>query len=381
MTKSILVAGGLPWSSPIHVGNHHIAQGFADLGWRVCFLSDPISPFHLLNVVNQELRERWAVYKEGGKWEYDHKIWGYVPGALLTPHNKPILRSKWVMNNWSKLTIPSVRNKIKEMGFADVDILYLANSNDVYLLDCVRYKKSIMRIADMNCGFPKSTRASRAAEEAIARRADMVLYTAKNLEEYVLSLSPKKAVYFPNGVDYQHFASGSTEMPEEYKNLHKPIALYVGAMGNWFDFDLVSSTAHNLPEISFVLIGPDEVARKRLRALPNLHILGPRKFSELPAYMHNADVGLIPFDVKNHPDLINSTNPLKLYEYMACGLPVVTIAWKELTRFENPAILCSSQSEFESAIVDACSQGKTDKEKFQAFAQQHDWASQIQTII
>lgn len=369
------------WSSPFQVGSHHIARGFADRGWEVGFLSDPISPLHILNGISQELRDRWSLYKKGGMLDCDDKIWAYVPGALVTPNNKTLLRSLWVQQNWSKLSLPLVVEKIRQHGFDSVDILYLDSPNHSYLLDCIKYKTAIFRVADNTSGFSKITRAARDAEKEIAGRVDVVLYTAQNLEKHVLSLSPRRTLYFPNGVNYRHFAGGSNLMPPEYEHIKKPIALYVGAMAEWFDFDLINHAAKKLPDVSFVFIGGDALAKQRLERLDNIHLLGTRKYADLAPYMYNADVGLIPFDLENHTDLVNSINPLKLYEYMACGLPVVSVKWQELETLKTPAILCASKPEFVSGITSAISLKGKSRDLHQAYAQQHDWASRVETLI
>lgn len=380
MSKKILMACGNYWTSPFRVGSHHIAKGLADRGWKVGFLSDPISPFHILNGVNQGLRDRWGLYQGGGRAEYAGRIWAYVPGAMATPTNKILLRSSWLQRNWYKLTLPPVVKKLNQHGFDSVDILYLDTPNHMYLLDYIKYQKSVFRIADNNSGFSKSTHAAKDVERELASRVDVVLYTARSLEELVMSLSPKQAIYFPNGVNYRHFAEGSKLRPPEYECIKRPIALYVGAMAEWFDFDLITDAAQKLPDISFVLIGPDGLAKQRLKKLPNVHMLGARKYTDLPAYMHNADVGLIPFDMENYANLVNSVNPLKLYEYMACGLPVVAVEWKELTMLKSPAVLCRTPDDFATAIVKVCAQGTAYREIYQAYAYQHDWRTQVEAL-
>jgi len=232
----------------------------------------------------------------------------------------------------------------------------------------------------MSSGYPKSTKAYLEAEKEIANRVDIVLYTARNLEEHVMSLAPKKAVYFSNGVNYLHFAKGSNLPPPEFEGIKHPIALYVGAMNEWFDYELINSSAKELPNISFVLIGPSVMARKRLERLPNIHILGPRPYNDLPRYMYNSDVGLIPFDLHNHTDLVNSIKPLKLYEYMACGLPVLAVEWNELKREKIPVILYKNREDFNKSIEIICYQKPFNKRALQKFAQRHDWGRQIKLL-
>jgi glycosyltransferase involved in cell wall biosynthesis len=380
LAKKILISGGLYWNSPFKVGSYHIAKGFADLGWEVGFLSNPISPFHIINGINQELTERWNSYIHGGTVEYNGKIWCYIPGSLLTPNNKPILKSLWLQKNWNKLSFPSVLKKIKTKGFDEVDLLYIGSPNDYYLLNTIHYKKSIFRIADMTSGFSNSTDASKMIETEIAQRVDVVLYTAQNLAEHVKSLSPKKAVYFPNGVNYSHFEQGSNQIPEEFNNIPHPIALYVGALSEWFDFELVNKAAQKLPEVSFVFIGPDALAKIKLARLPNIYILGPRDYNDLTKYMYNSDVGIIPFDLKNHSHLVNSINPLKMYEYMACGLPVLAVEWQELIMIDSPVFLYKDEDEFIVKLKQLCSGDTQNKEHLQSFAKNQDWIKKIEFL-
>jgi glycosyltransferase involved in cell wall biosynthesis len=150
-------------------------------------------------------------------------------------------------------------------------------------------------------------------------------------------------------------------------------------MEQWFDFALVSRATERLSDVSFVLIGPNRLATERLPPRPNLHLLGSRPFAELPAYLHNADVGIIPFDVKNCGELVHSINPLKMYEYMACGLPVVAVAWDELQHLQSPARLCDTTEEFIRAIADAVSQ-PYDRNSSVRFAREHDWSASYRML-
>lgn len=354
--KKILMACGNYWTSPFQVGSHHIARGFVQQGWEVCFISDPISPLHLLAGVTPELKERYRIHSMGGFYDnsfgdgFKNLLWTYIPLALFTPHNKPILKSGYIHNNWHKFTCPNVIKKVSAQGFGEIDLLYIDSVVQGFWLDEIKYKKAVFRVADKITGFSKSTDAVRGLERKIAQKADVVAYTAHSLKDYVCEMEPKKTMHLPNGVNFEHFYYGSRTMPEDMKNIPKPIAIYVGAMDDWFDYELVNVAATELPKVSFVLIGPDKMARDRLRPLPNIYLLGRKNYADLPQYLYNADVGIIPFDVKNHKDLVNCINPLKLYEYMACGLPVVSVEWDELKFLNSPAKLCASYDDFINSI-------------------------------
>jgi glycosyltransferase involved in cell wall biosynthesis len=377
--KKIVMGCANYWTSPLHVGSHHLARGFVAAGFDVAFISDPISPLHLWRN-NAALQERKAIYRAGGKYDMDGKLWYYVPAALLTPYNKPFLRNRLLYRHWYRLTFPDIVRQLCHHGFSDVDIVYLDSVCHAFLLDCLHYRKAVYRVADKNSGFSKFTPAACTQEKQVVQRVDAVVYSAHSLAVHVAQMQPKKMAYLPNGVQFTHFAGHSCILPAEYKVLPRPIAVYVGSLQAWFDYDLVAYAAQALPQMSFVLIGPDSMARARLKSLPNLHLLGPRPYSVLPPYLHHADVGIIPFDVANYPELVHSVHPLKLYEYMACGLPVVAVEWDELKNLQTPAELCRSHDDFVAALT-RLAVSPADRERYVAYAAKEDWSARIKTIL
>ncbi len=379
--KKVLMVSGNYWLSPFQVGSHQLARGFVKAGWDVAFVSDPISPFHLLSRNNMEiLKERFSLYKDNGHYDLNGHLWAYVPGALLTPHNKRLLRSGFVHKYWSYWTIPNLAALVKSKGFGEIDLVCFDNANQSFWLKEIKYNKSIYRIADNNSSFSKFTPALGKIENEFTARVDIVAYTAKNLRAKIESMNPKETLYLPNGVNYEHFAMGNKNMPLEYTNIPKPIAIYVGAMDFWFDYELINHTVEKLPDISFVLIGPDELAKARLKKSPNLYLLGRKNYNLLPAYLYNANIGIIPFDVKTYPELVNSINPLKLYEYLACGLPVVSVEWKELKELNVPVNMSQDADGFVTNIKKAAF-NTYDRQQLMTFAQQEDWSIRVESII
>jgi len=358
------------WTTPLQVGSHHIARAFARSGWDVAFISDPISPAHLLKP-SPGLKRRYSHYKNGGMQE--GTIWSYVPGGLLTPYNHSLLKSLWLHKNWHKLTLPSVISKVKRRGFDRPDLLYLDSPLQPFWLGALSPKYSIYRLADYNKAFIHTAPAKNAQEERLFSTVDCVIFAANTLKEYVASFNPKRMEFVPNGVDFAHFAKVHP-VPAEYKSFRGPIAVYVGSLRQRFDSKLVNAAAKALPSTHFVIIGPNE--NHVFEPLPNLHLLGARPWSAIPAYLQHATVGMIPFDVASHPELIHRVNSLKLYEYMASGLPVVSMKWEELTRLKTPALLASSKEEFIALLEKA-----HPSDKYRRFAKEYDWNLRGEQII
>ncbi|GAI05320.1 unnamed protein product, partial [marine sediment metagenome] len=110
-----------------------------------------------------------------------------------------------------------------------------------------------------------------------------------------------------------------------------------------FDLDLLSFLAKKLNNVSFFLIGSSRINLNPFKGIPNIYILGRKNFKELPKYLWNADIGIIPF---KREAVVETISPIKLYEYMACGLPVISTEWEELKVIKPPALLAKNKDEF-----------------------------------
>ncbi|MBI5248136.1 MAG: glycosyltransferase [Desulfomonile tiedjei] len=363
------------WESFAHVGSHHLAVGLARHGWRVAFVSDPVSPLHLVGGLSPELRARFALWASGGQWVQEN-IWTWLPGVPISPHNKPLLRTEAVQRHWYRLAVPSLISRMRKAGFDGFDLVYVDSLPQAYWWRGLKYCKSLFRMADNPVGFLKHTPAAQSALSNLVAHVDIVAYTAENLGPLVDALGAKQTLFLPNGVDYDHFAIPAPR-PAEYEGLGS-IVLYMGTIEEWFNFEWVRHAARALPGHTFVLVGSDSLARQRLGNLPNVRILGPRPFSALPAYVQHASVGIIPFDVSNCGALVHAVNPIKLYEYMAAGLPVVSTRWDLLEQLQSPAVLVDDAECFVNAIAAA---PKPPLPESRAFASGCIWEKRVDTLL
>jgi glycosyltransferase involved in cell wall biosynthesis len=167
----------------------------------------------------------------------------------------------------------------------------------------------------------------REAEERFARRADLVLASAPALDERMRTLSDH-VLYAPNVADTGTFATALAPGPVDpaVDALPRPRLVFQGAIvATKLDVRLIADAARLRPDWSFVLVGPRGAGDPTgdlspLDEAPNVHLVGPRRASDLPAVLRGADVGLIPYAIN---DLTRSVFPMKVYEYLAAGLPVL----------------------------------------------------------
>lgn len=372
------------WCSPhafhtsARVGAHHLTRRLAERGWRVLFLSDPISPLHFAKFKSAEMRCRLAQCMRSVSREPSGIVTA-LPLTLLPLVRGVGARSRWVLDQWAHYTLPSLRRTLRQAGFDRPDLLVLDGPIASPLIDMLKPARSVLRVLDRFSGFAGTTPALLDALRDVAQEVDLVTYSARDLAEEVHALKAKNAVHIGNGADVAPFGAPCPP-PPEYLAIPGPRVVYVGTMAEWLDYELVAETARQRPDYSFVLIGPADFAQRRLPQLPNLHLLGPRPWSELPGYLQHGHVGIVPFDVRNHRDLVRGVNPIKLYEYAAAGLPVVSVHWPELQQLDAPIALAKGTDTFIAAI-DRTIADPPPQEMLRKFARQHDWNIILDTIL
>jgi glycosyltransferase involved in cell wall biosynthesis len=213
-------------------------------------------------------------------------------------------------------------------------------------------------------------------EPYLLQAADMITATSKTLYQKGLPYN-KKTYLCPNAAEIDHFAK-AREACERPKDLpaHQPRIGFFGIIREWFDVALLRYAALQRPGFEFCLIGGySEEAFEQLKDLRNVHLLGERDYSVLPRYLHHFDVTIIPFVIN---DLIRSTNPIKVYEYLAGGRPVVAT---DIPEIENmPLVYPSKNPEEFVKNLDCALETPPDLTKVDAFLENQTWTKRFDVI-
>ncbi len=188
-----------------------------------------------------------------------------------------------------------------------------------------------------------------AVEQAVLQSADVTFVTSSVLISRRAHLA-RRLEMLPNGMP-EFFLTPDVGTDDVIAATPKPRLGYVGNIFPLIDFAMLAAVMQRRPEWHLVMVGPIHRTAdvSLLRSLPNVHFVGPRPHEQLPSVMRYFDVGLIPMIING---FTKPLTPLKLFEYMACGVPVVSTKFPELEQYASDIELvdCSSGA-FEEAIA------------------------------
>lgn len=192
-------------------------------------------------------------------------------------------------------------------------------------------------------------------DDRLARRADLIIAASSPVFERQRRVNPATRL-IPHGVDLLHFARPAQlpPRPDDLRDIAGPIVGFIGTIEARIDLHLVDRLARQFPHATFVMIGRMADPLDDACSAPNVRFLGPRPYALLPRYGHHFDVAIIPY---RQTDATFAANPLKLREYLAMGLPVVSVSTPEIEEYRHVVSVAHSGEEFADALGQALSGG------------------------
>jgi glycosyltransferase involved in cell wall biosynthesis len=303
-----------------------------------------------------------------------------VLSPLVLPlHGRPAVRA---LN--ARLLPALVRRATRRLRF-EKPILWAYVPQAEALLDALQPSLVVYHCVDDIAAQPGVDAESfRAAEARFAARADLVLASAPALADRMRALNDN-VLFAPNVADTTAFAAALQDGPRDpaMEALPHPRIVFAGAVvATKLDVALIVDVATARPDYAFALVGPTGLGDpttdvSALHAVPNVHLLGGRPRDQLPAVMRAADAGIIPYASNR---LTASIFPMKVYEYLAAGLPVVTTALPALAGVEEVAAAADAQT-FAQAL-DRALAGDSDEQRRarSAAAAAHSWDARLAEI-
>lgn len=211
--------------------------------------------------------------------------------------------------------------------------------------------------------------------------SDVVITTSAELYQERRSLHPHVHLV-PHGVDFEHFSVTPglprEAVPGDLKAIRGPVFGYMGLITDYMDWSLISRAARARPDWSFVLLGDVRCDVSAVAGCRNVHLLGGRPYEQLPAYCRGFDVGLIPFALNR---LTRAVNPIKLREYLAAGLPVVSAPLAAVLRYRPSVLTAMTLDEFVAAGEEALRMaGEEDPRVRQEVVRSEGWSARVEEL-
>ena len=244
-----------------------------------------------------------------------------------------------------------VCEKMKEHGFSK-PLLWVYSPVTVDCVDLIAHEALVYDCVDRHSAYGGLMNPALvdAMELELAAKTDMTFATAASLAERLKSAQPE-AEFIPNGANFERFfeASKPQPVPEDLQSIPHPIFGFVGALQTCIEYGFVEAAAKARPDWQFVWIGNEKPGAdlSALRAMKNVHFLGVKPNAELPKYLAQFDVCLNLFDAG---PLSKDVSPLKFYEYLATGKPIVSTRQPDqVLQFSDIIHIADDAKRFEAA--------------------------------
>ncbi|WP_379134699.1 glycosyltransferase [Paenibacillus sp. sgz500958] len=356
------------WQRP-----QQISRQFAQNGFRVFYFYIDSLPIEIQNATFEDIQSQIQIDEvEKNVWRV--KLCSY---SVLNVYRNTINHLldlqylKWSLEALKQGFGITHTVSIVDLPFWSTLVFELKDNKIIY--DCM----------DEHSGFSNTSSELLALEPVLMDKADVIVTSSNHLYNKAKQLNP--SVYLvPNAGDFDHFSGRAKNRPADISQVSGPIIGYIGAIADWFDMQLVYDLAIGNPHWSFVLIGCTYLSDiTEIEKLNNVYFLGEKPYSELPGYIHSFDVCIIPFLIN---ELTIATNPVKVYEYLAAGKPVISSELPELSNMTDYVKLASGAKQFEASIREALqeSDGTNWIERRKHFAAENTWKKRydsFQTII
>lgn len=284
----------------------------------------------------------------------------------------------WIRNINRRLLHAFIRQWTRRLRFSN-PIVWLSYPHPDLVAEAERIERRalIYDCVDAWDEFGRGYENLESAERSLIESADLVFATAESLRERAARRNPRSFL-IPNGVDLAAYrrALENPVPPADLQRIPAPRIGFVGNIAEWVDLDMIEQIARNRPMWNFVLIGP-WLADRAPPSAANIHWLGPRSYRQVPHYLIALDACIIPF---HQNQLTRSVDPLKLYEYLAAGRPVVTTPLPAASLTAVSVRIARTAEEFESALEEVLKAESSWKQASLAAVEPHGWSERMAAI-
>ncbi|WP_374001717.1 glycosyltransferase [Bdellovibrio bacteriovorus] len=377
---SVVIFSTADWDNPFWTNKQHMACKLADAGFKVLYIES--LGLRKLTVKKNDLGRigrRLIRFFKGAK-KVRNNIWVYSPIVL------PLHGVKAVENlNQSILRMIVIFYRMR-LGLKKT-IGWTYNPLVVGLLKQLNFRAVVYHSVDDLSAAPRLPKEEiERAERELLEYATIVFVTSKTLKEKYARWTSRQVVYHPNVADYEHFSRArdiALDCPADLAAFKGPKIGFVGAISGYkVDFDMLAEAARKRPDLNWILIGKvgegdPETDISRL-SMPNIHLIGPRNYSELPAYLKYFDVVIIPSPLN---DYTRAMFPMKFFEYLAAGKVVISTDLPSLSDFGDAFLKAHTADEMLLQIDKVLSGDVFFDVRMEEVAQEHTWNKRLEKMM
>ncbi len=333
------------------------------------------------------LKDRRCAARLFARWKKEDKPQGNLTVYALPPVLPFFNKYRWVNRLNQKRQARFVRKKMQAHGFGADTVLWCYSPSSCDIVRRVPHQKLVYDCVDRHSAYKGhiNTAVVDGMERDLAGGADMVFSTAVGLHE-TLQAYNAEAKMIPNGAAYEVFSRvqserGSLPCPDALKNLPHPIYGFVGMLQECIDYALIERLAQARPDATIFLIGRTlpGVDLEHLKRYPNIVFHGLVPQPELPAFIAQFDVCL---NVFRAGALSKDVSPLKFYEYLATGKPIVSTREPlQVSDFADVVYIADDETAFLKACAEAAREDDPAKvEKRLAYGKACSWTERVRQM-
>ena len=384
--RDIIIVGQQPWDISIGSNCKNIALEWSKYN-RVLYVNSPLDRItKYRDKSDPRIVKRIAIIQgdEPNLIKVKDNLWNFYPDVIIESINwiKPQNIFEYFNKRNNRIFSTSILKAIKELGFKNY---ILFNDNDIFrsfhLKSLLNPAVSIYYSRDYMIAVDYWKLHGLKLEPELIADSDICVANSTYLADYCRKYNPN-SFFVGQGCELDIFIK-SEEYPKplDMQLIKAPIIGYVGALQSIrLDINIIQYIALEKPEWSIVLVGPedDEFKSSALHQLSNVHFLGSKDPSTLPAYINE-------FDLCINPQIINQVTignyPRKIDEYLAVGKPVVATKTEAMHIFKDYCYLAESKYDFVKMIEEGITKNSLDMKKSRRhFASTHTWENSVLEI-
>lgn len=371
------------WDAPYWTNKQHTAKHLAQRDIKVLYVESVglrapkfSSGIDLARIWRRLIRGMRGVHR------VEKNIWVISPLVIPFKHQWQLISSinRWMLNS-------AITRFCKKQNFQDQEsVIWTYHPYVLDYLDCKQYGSLVYHCVDDLSAIPGiDSEAFIKKEVDLLKSANVVFTTSKKLYEKCSAIN-KNTHDFPNVVDWEHFSQAFNPGPDpdDLKDIPHPRLGYIGVLSDFkVDFELLLNIATENPDWHIVLIGEEREGQHNatvqiLKEMQNVHFLGYKKYEVLPNYMRGLDVGLLPTLINQYTD---SMFPMKYFEYIATGLPVVATKIKSLSMNNVGIQKAASNKSFNECIKDSIFIEKLSRISSKDAIGVHTWGERLRNML